>query len=198
MWKSILSILSILAATPMAMALMPTTAVAQGFDIFDAARGIQRLIDDAGRTADDTAQAVRRATEKAASESRGKLDGPGTVTTPNSPGGYPPLKAFVVSVRGDVRIQRHGSSTWVPLKEGDRLQDGDRVKSGLKSTAIVLVGGTQVYVKPLRVVTITKFLEIPLEEKPVERGGLSVNIPRYRPRIDMRPAPATKHSTPGG
>ncbi|MEX0753047.1 MAG: hypothetical protein WD073_09000 [Xanthobacteraceae bacterium] len=109
-----------------------------------------------------------------------------------------PLNALAVHVQGDVKYQRAGETGWRPLKPGDKLQDGDVVKTGLKSRAVVQLGNTQVEVKPLGKVTMTRFLEIPQETKKLDRGGLSVTVPKDRPRIDMRPAPATKHSTPGG
>jgi hypothetical protein len=124
----------------------------------------------------------------------GRNGKPSTVSLPApvaaAGAGTRPLDALVVNVQGDVSYQPPGETTWTKLKQGDKLQDGTRVKTGLKSNAVIQLGTTQIYVKPLTQVTLTKFLEVPGQDcktnVDVKNGGLSVRIQKDRSRTDMR------------
>jgi len=70
----------------------------------------------------------------------------GTTVSPNNPDRKilmeSPKGCIVEAVRGDVQVKRSGQENWEPLKEGDTVREGDQIKAGARSAAVLICGGT--------------------------------------------------------
>lgn len=68
-----------------------------------------------------------------------------------------PLPAEVTFQKGDVRIQKEEGGAWVPLLMGDKVAQGNRLKTGEESAAeLTFEDGTTFFVKPNTLLGITK------------------------------------------
>ena len=63
-------------------------------------------------------------------------------------------QASVVSVQGKVEVQRNGS--WIPLKEGDLISEGELLNTGFKSEAVIKYEGSVMKMGPMTRVTLEK------------------------------------------
>ena len=71
-------------------------------------------------------------------------------------------QASVVSVQGKVEVQRNGS--WIPLKEGDLISEGELLNTGFKSEAVIKYEGSVMKMGPMTRVTLEKLSSTPVKD----------------------------------
>ena len=71
-------------------------------------------------------------------------------------------QASVVSVQGKVEVQRNGS--WVPLKEGDLVSEGELLNTGFKSEAVIKYEGSVMKMGPMTRITLEKLASTPVKD----------------------------------
>jgi hypothetical protein len=90
---------------------------------------------------------------------------------------------------GDVQLKFAGSDNFVAARAGSEIAQNTVISTGFKSTAIVVVGGTVITVKPLTRLTLAEIQSTSGTET------LSVNLQAGRVRVDVNPPAGMKAST---
>ena len=87
---------------------------------------------------------------------------------------------------GTVELKASGSSSYVPAKAGDRINQDTVISTGFKSSALVEVGSAFLTVRPLTRLTLTEIRSSAGTET------LNINLQAGRLRVDVTPPAGTR------
>jgi len=95
----------------------------------------------------------------------------------------------IKELTGTVELKSAGSATFAAAKAGDAVNQDTVVSTGLKSTALIEVGGTVITVRPLTRLTLTEI------RASSESETLNMSLQSGRVRVDVKPPAGAKAST---
>lgn len=90
--------------------------------------------------------------------------------------------ATIQSVTGRVEVQTRGSSTWAAASAGTQLPVGATISTGLRSSAVVQIGGATVQVQALTRMTLDELIQ----QQGSTRTELSLPVGRVRAEIQSQ------------
>jgi hypothetical protein len=103
----------------------------------------------------------------------------------SSPGGV----GVIRELTGDVQLKFAGSNDFVAARAGNEVAQNTIISTGFKSTAIVVVGGTVITVKPLTRLSLAEI------QSTSELETLNVSLQTGRVRVDVNPPAGMRAST---
>jgi len=95
----------------------------------------------------------------------------------------------IKQVSGTVELKRAGESAYVPAKAGDTVSENTVISTGLKSYALIEVGGTTLNVRPVTRLTLTEIRALGNEE------SLQVNLRTGSVQVAVTPPAGGRSST---
>jgi hypothetical protein len=90
---------------------------------------------------------------------------------------------------GDVGLKYAGSNDFVPAQPGSQVSQNTVISTGMRSTAIVVIGSNTIAVRPLTRLSLAEISSSNNTE------NLNVNLQTGRVRVDVKPPSGTRAST---
>ncbi|GHV93782.1 iron dicitrate transporter FecR [Spirochaetia bacterium] len=78
------------------------------------------------------------------------------------------LTALIQEMNGTVEVKQSGSSVWAPARQGMRLEKSSAISTGVRSSAVLLIGDSKVIVRPIT--------RLSIEEIAARQGSEQVNL----------------------
>jgi len=97
--------------------------------------------------------------------------------------------AFIKEMSGTVELQTRGATGWTTARLNEPIRESTIISTGFKSTAIISVGNSTLFVQPLTRMS----LETLANREQTETVNLNLNAGRIR--VDVKPPAGAKAST---
>jgi hypothetical protein len=96
---------------------------------------------------------------------------------------------FIRELTGEVELKPAGSSVFIPAQPGNEVAQNTIISTGFRSTATVVVGSTEITVRPLTRLSLSEI------QSSAGTENLNVNLQAGRIRVDVKPPAGTRANT---
>jgi hypothetical protein len=90
-------------------------------------------------------------------------------------------RVLIRETRGTVEVKEPGANDWSPARQGQIVARTAAISTGFRSTAVIVVGNSQVSIQPLTRLTVDEILAVSGNEQ------VNINLRTGRIRADVKP-----------